>query len=221
MSHFKHQMPVELTAASWLPATLLIFSVCFAWLLPPSYGQENGPIENTQVVVLALAALVAVSALFQSHLTPPRRKLYALAGLGILLAIARELSWGRVFYMDKAGNIPPLRALWFGHYVFPVVTVLFVAALGYFFSQGLHKELIYWLKHDRFPILDMLFIIGAIFIADVFEHHSYGLLGDKAEVFEELWELISYTGILSFMINIVFNKQFYGGKGLANSKIKS
>ena len=215
MSYFKRQMPVRLTAASWLPASLLIFSLCFAWLLPPSYGQENGPIENTQVVVLALAALVAVSALLQKRLTPPRRKLYALAGLGVLLAIARELSWGRVFYMDKAGNIPPLRALWFGPYVFPVVTVLVIASLGYFVAQGLHKELVAWLKHDRFPLLDILFIIGAIIIADIFEHHSYGLLGDRTEVFEELWELVSYTGVLSFLINIVFNKQFYGGKRIA------
>lgn len=212
MSTPKSHLDYSLTPASWFSVSVLLLALCFGWLLPSSYGQENGPEEWLQAVILGLAALVAISALFQTHFPPARRKLFALSSVGLLLALARELSWGRVFYMDSAGRIPPLKALWFGPYVYPCVALVVTIALGYFFSQGLHKELVTWLKQDKIPIVDVIIILGAILVADTIEHHSYGIFGDRTEVFEELAELVSYTGVLSFMTNIVFNKRFHSGK---------
>lgn len=212
MSYRKKHLDCCPTLTSCFSLALLLFTVCFGWLLPISYGQENGPVEWLQVVVLGLAALVALSAPFQNHLSPARRKLFALSSIGLLLAIARELSWGRALYMDSTRHIPSLKALWFGPYVYPGIALVAIAACGYFFSQGLHKELIDWLKYDRIPVFDLIMILGAILAADMVEHHSAGFFGDKAQVFEELGELISYTGILSFMINIVFNQQFHADK---------
>lgn len=208
MSNLKKRLDYSLTPASWLSLSVIFFSLCFGWLLPINYGQENGPEENLQAVVLGIAALVAISALFQAHFPPSRRKLFALSSVGLLLALARELGWGRVFYMDSTGRIPPLKELWFGSYVYPGIVLVVIITLTYFFSQGLHKESVAWLKQAKIPVVDVIIILSAIVIADVIEHHSAGIFGDKTEVYEELAELVSYMGVLSFMANIVFSKRF-------------
>lgn len=210
MFSWKDRLYCTPTSPTSVSLTVFTLSAVLGWMLPPNYGKENGPVEWLQVVVLGLAAVVAVSALFQSSLLPARRKLYALTSIVWLFAIAREVSWGRTFYMTSTGSIPPLKALWFGPLVYPAIGVIVITACGYFFTQGLHKELISWLKYDTIPVLDIVIVIAAIFIADLIEHHSMGLFGQRTILFEELGELVSYCGILSFMTNIVYNKRFVG-----------
>ncbi len=208
MFQFKKRFLWRMTPATALSLAVIIFTICFGWLLPPSFGKENGPVENLQVVVLGFAALIAFSALFQTSLSIQRRKLYALSGVFLLLAIARELSWGRAFYMDSVGNIPPLKALWFGPAVYPALGVVLLGSIGYFFAKGLHKELLFWFKQGNFPMLDLVLVVVGMITADTIEHHSLNLFGDKVEVFEELFELAGYTAVLSFLVNAVFNEKF-------------
>ncbi|WP_371372101.1 hypothetical protein [Sporomusa aerivorans] len=196
------------TPISYVSVMILLLTITFGWLLPADFGKENGPVEWTQVVILSLATLVALSASWQKHIEPSRRKLFAVAAVGLFLSIGRELSWGRALYMDSTGYIPPLKQLWFGPYVYPMLAALILGTIGYFFINGLHKELLTWLKHDSIPLFDLAVVLIAILVADTIEHHSFGFFGERTELFEELWELASYTGVLSFMINIVFNKQF-------------
>ena len=214
MSNQKKRLDFTLTPTSYFCLALFLFSICFGWLLPSEYGKENGPVEWLQVVVLGIAALVALSAQFQTNLASSRRKLIASSSIFLVLAMLRELSWGRVFYMNNTGHIPPLKSLWFGSYVYPSIIFIVIAFFVYSFSQGLHKELLNWLKHDRIPVLDIVIIIAAIFIADIVEHHSTGLFGKRTELFEELFELVSYTGVLSFMINAVYNKKVHSDEPL-------
>lgn len=200
-----HWLP---TPSSYVSLLILLITITIGWLLPPSYGDENGLVEWTQVGVLSLAALIGLFAFWQTRLAAPRRKLYTLSSVGILLAVARELSWGRDFYMTNSGYIPPLRQLWYGAYVYPAIALVLIGAISYFFWQGLHKEFIGWLRQDTLPAFDLAIVLIAIIIADTVEHHSFGFFGARTELFEELWELASYTGVLSFMINIVFNTKF-------------
>ncbi|SMC39109.1 hypothetical protein [Sporomusa malonica] len=220
MFSLKDRVYYNTTSPTSVCLTVFALSAALGWMLPPDYGKENGPVELLQVVVLGLAAAVAVSALFQSNLPPSRRKLYALSSIIWLIAIARELSWGRTFYVTSSGSIPPLKTLWFGPLVYPTIGVIVIIAFGYFFTQGLHKELFSWLKYDTIPVLDIVIVIAAIFIADMIEHHSLGLFGQRTTLLEELGELVSYCGILSFMINIIYNKRF-GVKGNHLSSILS
>lgn len=194
------------TRVSYLSVAVLLFTAMFGWLLPPGYGKENGPVEWLQVVVLSVTALLALSALYQTQLPLARRKLIASGSVVLLLAVARELSWGRVFYMTSTGSIPPLKTLWFGAYVFPLIGVVFTVFLGCFFTQGLHQELRNWFKTARIPVFELIMILGAIVAADLIEHHSAGLFGKRTELFEELNELVSYTGVLCFVIRTVFGK---------------
>lgn len=207
MTNFAHRFR-GLTPTTHISLTVLLFSISFAWLLPPAYGKENGPVEWLQVVVLGLTALVSISALLQTNLAPARRRLFALTSVIWLLSIARELSWGRTFYTTSTGGIPSLKSLWYGPYVYPSIAVIVFAAFGYFFANGIHKELILWLKQGILPLLDFGIVGAAMFIADMIEHHSGGMFGARTELFEELWELGAYCAVLSFMINVVWSKQF-------------
>ena len=208
MSQPKERILWQVTPATALSLAIIIFTVCFGWLLPASYGQENGPVEDLQVVVLGLAAFVGFRALFEPRLLPKRRQLYALAGVFLLLAIARELSWGRAFYMDSVGHIPPLKALWYGPAVYPIVGAIIIGALVFLFSRGLHGELLSWFKRDSLPLNDLILVLAGMLVADVIEHHSAGLFGNRTELFEELFELAAYCSVLAFMVNIVFNSKF-------------
>ena len=212
-----------LTPASCLCLAVFLISISLGWLLPAEYGIENGPIEWLQVVVLGAAALVSLSALSQTGLSPARRRLFAWTSILWLLNIARELSWGRVFYPNGAGGFLQLKDIWFGPYVYPTLAIILVAVLGYFFAKGLHKELVLWLKQGILPALDFVILIVAAVTVDLIEHHSSNLFGIRGELFEELGELAAYFAILCFMINVVLNKQlrsnlplyvFKRGKGM-------
>ncbi|MGI6093672.1 MAG: hypothetical protein ACOYD5_12000 [Negativicutes bacterium] len=196
------------TPWSCLCLAIFLVSIGLGWLLPAEYGRENGPVEWLQVVILGLVVLVSISALFQTDLSPARRRLFALTSILWLLGIGRELSWGRVFYPDGTGGFLRLKDIWFGPYVYPTIAVIFIAALTYFFAKGLHKELVLWLKQGTLPALDAVIFIVTAITADIIEHHSSGLFGVKTELFEELGELGAYCAVLSFMINVVLNKQF-------------
>lgn len=203
-----------ITPTSCLCFAVFLVSISLGWLLPAEYGRENGPVEWLQVVVLGVAALVSISALFQIDLPPARRQLFALTSVLWLLNIARELSWGRVFYPNDTGGLLRLKDIWFGPYVYPTIAFIFFAALGYFFAKGLHKELVLWLKQGIFPILDVIILVIAAITADMIEHHSNDLFGVRAELFEELGELSTYVAVLSFMVNVVLNKQFRSNQSL-------
>lgn len=197
-----------ITPSSCLCLSIFLFSIGLGWLLPAEYGRENGPVEWLQVVMLGAAAIVSISALFQTDLSPARRRLFALTSVLWLMGIARELSWGRVFYPNDTGGFLRLKDIWFGPYVYPTIAVIFIASLGYFFAKGLHKELVHWLKQGTLPALDVVILIVAAVTTDIIEHHSGGLFGIKTELFEELAELGTYFAVLSFMINVVLHKQF-------------
>lgn len=202
------------TPASCLCLAVFLVSISLGWLLPAEYGSENGPVEWLQIVVLGIAALVSISALFQTGLSPARRQLFAWTTILWLLNIARELSWGRVFYPNGAGGFLRLKDIWFGPYVYPTIAVILITALGYFFAKGLHRELLLWLKQGILPALDFIILIIAAVTADIIEHHSGDLLGAKIELFEELGELAAYVAVLCFMVNVVLNKQFRSNQPL-------
>lgn len=196
-----------ITPASCLCLAVFLVSISLGWLLPPEYGSENGPIEWLQIVVLGGAALVSLSALLQTGLSPARRRLFAWTSILWLLNIARELSWGRVFYPNGTGGFLRLKELWFGPCVYPTIAVILLAALGYFFAKGLHRELVLWLEQGILPALDFVILLAAAVTTDIIEHHSGNLLGAKIELFEELGELAAYFAVLCFMVNVVLNKQ--------------
>lgn len=187
---------------------VLLLAVPLGFLLPASWGQENGPVENTQVVIILFTAVVAYAA-FKWGIGSQATKLLHLWSIPlVILVAARELSWGRVFYPDGNGGFLPLRALWFGKFAYPLIGIIIACVIVGIFLNKLDKEILLWGKYGKFPILDILLIVGGFFAADLVEHHSHKIFAAQQDLFEELFELVMYCGVLSLFMNLGFNKIF-------------
>lgn len=206
MLHNKRWIP--LFSPTTILCIALLVAIPLGWFLPTSWGQENGPVENTQVVVILLTALVAYRAYRCGEGSKETKRIFLWSIPMIFIVVARELSWGRVFYPDGHGGFMPLRALWFGQYVYPAIGIIITAVIVGMYLQRLDKEIIHWAKNGKFPIIDMIIIVGSFISADLVEHHSSGRFGAYHEVFEELFELVMYCGVLSLFSNLGFNKLF-------------
>lgn len=186
----------------------LLLAMSLGGFLPASWGQENGPVENTQVVVILLTALIAYGAYRRGVGSKKTKRLFLWSIPLIFIVAARELSWGRVFYPDGHGWFLPLRALWYGKLVYPALGIILTIVVVGIYLQKLDEEIILWAKHGKFPIIDILMVIGGFVFADLVEHHSYGFFGMYQDLFEELFELVMYCGALSLFLNLGFNKIF-------------
>lgn len=187
---------------------ILLLAVPLGWLLPASWGHENGVVENTQVFVILLTAVVAWRAYRWGSGSRESKKLFAYSIPLILLVAFRELSWGRVFYPNGYGGYLPLKALWYGKFVYPAVGMVIVIIFVIGYLQCLDKEILRWSKYGKFPIIDILLIFGGFFAADFVEHHTHGFFASYQDLFEELFELVMYCGVLSLFTNLGFNKLF-------------
>lgn len=83
----------QLTPRNYFSIILLLLVFPLAQVLPPQAGWENGVIENAQVVLLGLSFLSSIELGYYYF----GSKAYVFAFL-FLLMMARELSWGRVFF---------------------------------------------------------------------------------------------------------------------------
>lgn len=202
MSQVKQYFDYRITPVSLIGIIFLILTLTLGWLLPAEFSKENGIIENAQVVILGLGTFIALSALFQPDLPLLRRKLFACSAYIYLLAIGRELSWGRVFLTDSMGKIPSLKEVWFGPYLHPLIALITIAVLVYFFKTGLHLELVKWLNDYKLPLVDIVLIVIAGLLASASERDSFELLGSKHVLFEELFETLVYLSVVSFTYNV-------------------
>nr|WP_092074249.1 hypothetical protein [Dendrosporobacter quercicolus]NSL49150.1 hypothetical protein [Dendrosporobacter quercicolus DSM 1736]SDM85529.1 hypothetical protein SAMN04488502_10825 [Dendrosporobacter quercicolus] len=184
---------------------LLLLLIPVAFLLPAGWGRENQPVENIQVLVLLAIGVVMYRAYRSGAGSMATKKLilWAIPLLGIVLL--RELSWGRVFYPDGSGGFLPLEKVYFGHYVYPAIGAIAIAVVAGIFRQKLHQEFVRWFKYGKFPLVDILLIVGCFFAADFIEHSKI-FRGQRQELFEELLELVMYIAVMSLFFNLGFNK---------------
>ena len=188
--------------ATWLSLLLAALLFPLGLTLPAWCSWENGPIENLQVAVLVTGAVVSfVMARCQED--RQMRNFYLwLIPVWLLLA-ARELSWGRVFFapvsIGASGPVfPPLRSVWYGHYVYPVNSVVILATLA-----GLWRSLKAGaVRQIRWPAIDALLLIVAAVVSQlVFERNLIVQLKPYSQMFEEWSELLAYWCLLSMVIS--------------------
>ncbi|MEG6585056.1 hypothetical protein [Dendrosporobacter sp. 1207_IL3150] len=177
-------------------------------LLPPEWGRENGPIENAQVLIIILTCIAAVTASRCDVGSTATKQLMGYSVPILIIIALRELSWGRVFYPNGTDGFLPLKALWYGKYVYPIIgiTLLFILAIMVF--KRLYKEIVHWAKNGRFPIVEVVILVVSLIAADFAEHRSHSILGNRQTLFEELFELTMYFSLLSLYVNLGFNKVF-------------
>lgn len=194
------------TACSALPQTmlamLLLSAVSLSSLMPVAWGWENGVIENSEVLVLALGAAMAVTASCRAALQQRGRLGAILAPVWVIL-IGRELSWG-------AACLPPVgftdgepvyssALLWYKPLVGPVAVALLLGCAIQAWRHRLPAACWRALSNDRSMLLPLL-IGGLAAIGSTFSEGKLGVTlpfsHGRAEVLEELLELIAYCALV-------------------------
>lgn len=194
---------------TWLSLLLVVLLFPLGLTLPPWWGWENGPIENTQVVILAVGVFVSFFAARNSQEDRQIRGFWLWQIPIWMLLIGRELSWGRVFYPVAIGTNGPsflsIHQLWYGQFVYPliaVVTLISLLGLWHNFNRSLLGPKL------NLPAIDILLLtLAAIAAQFIFEKTVIIALKPYAEVLEELAELIVYWCLVSIAATVGFAKR--------------
>ncbi len=191
---------------------LRICLICFLVLIYPLYrilplwmAWENNILENTQAVILLAGFLVALYFAFLTRDTVETKFWRAIAPFW-LLALGRELSWGRVFLMpikftSHGPVFPPMDTIPYHPAIYLVVFLCLVFGLYSFFKNRCYRILLQSVRQKRFPILEFAIIIVAAILSTLAEKDHFHLLGVHNEAMEELLELLSYMGLFLTQLN--------------------
>lgn len=153
--------------------------------LPLWLGDENGVIENLQVVILAVAMYVCWR---KMSLGGEYRLLWLAGVLTTLLMIGRELSWGRVFLEPlEGGGFPPVEALAYGKVLYPAIGILMVVILVLLARGHIVRYLrTYGLPRPQFCWM----VVAAVVVVLSEKHHVFPW--EKGMLIEEMAELFVY-----------------------------
>lgn len=159
----------------WLLIIYIPFVFIVKEFLPQNAARENGPIENFQLVLLA----VGIYLCWQAGM------------LFYILVFGRELSWGRALLMQSDGIMPKWRELgiW-GDIAHPLIGIL-IALLLFLFWRG---RFLRFLKTVKIPMWDLIFLVLFIVLVDISEHYNCSIF--HGEIDEELFECAMYFEML-------------------------
>lgn len=185
--------------------TVLLFHAGF--YLPAWWGWENGPLENTQVLILGIGLVLSWLAAWNNRDDRNSRNLWLWLTPCWLLCILRELSWGRVFYPISMGAHGPefisLQQLWYGSLVKPLVAIAVIVTL-----VGIYRSApLTYIRQTQLPLLDIVILFLAAMMASICEKNILSLLRPYHQVLEELAELTLYWSMVSIVIITGFPKQ--------------
>ena len=169
---------------TWLTlATALACLVC-AFVLPDSFGDKNSPVENVQMVIVAIGLYVTCTA-------KDRKVLYVFASLCLFFILAREVNYGRTLIIfadpENANKYPKWKDLEYGWLAHVCVGIYMVWMLVYFFWRKVWKEAWVVLRTIRIPAADVLLSVGGLVAGVAFESLHNCLT-------EELGEVVMYVG---------------------------
>ncbi len=191
---------------TWLSLLLVVLLFPMGLTLPPWWGWENGPLENTQVLILAIGLLVSWFAARHNRDNRKARNLWLWLTLFWLLVIGRELSWGRVFYPVASGANGPelisLHQLWYGPLVRPVVAAAMTAMVtGIYLNSPLK-----YIRQTTLPLLDLVILFITVILTSVCDKSMLPLFHSQEEVLEEWAELTAYWSMVSIATIAGFTK---------------
>lgn len=190
---------------------LAVILIPQAFVLPVEYSYENHLLENLEVFVLGIGF---INMLYRTVSLNKNKfnKFYLACGIFYIVMIARELSYGRVFYpigIDKNGEqiFMNIHQIWYGPIVYPIIAVLVLIALFLMIQtyKYIKKEQIIC-SIPRYSI--RLFIIMMILSQIVFEKNLIKFLADYGQLLEECTEILAYCSLVAFTKDITFiNKE--------------
>lgn len=186
---------------------LMIFLLPQAFILSIEYSYENHLLENTEVCILGIGLITMFYKIMKINIKKVEN-FYLACGIFYMVMIARELSYGRVFYpigMDKNGEqiFMNIHQIWYGPIVYPIIAVLVLIALFLMIQtyKYIKKEQIIC-SIPRYSI--RLFIIMMILSQIVFEKNLIEFLADYGQLLEECTEILAYCSLVCFTYDISF-----------------
>ncbi|WP_163271459.1 hypothetical protein [Chelativorans alearense] len=166
-----------------------------AQILPNWTAWENQPVENVGSLVLLVGM---VAALLYQHRSEERKWkwLWRAAAPLWLILLARELSWGAVFYpptqMTNDGPIFSSDHLWYKPVVYPLVALIGVAVVYIVMRHRLVDKAADVIRAGAAPWLEALLALICVAVATIAEGHGgvlNGWIGGHSMLIEELAEL--------------------------------
>lgn len=94
----------------WLLIIYIPFVFIVKEFLPQNAARENGPIENFQLVLLAVGIYLCWQAMKKTRVSMDKY-IWQAGMLFYILVFGRELSWGRALLMQSDGIMPKWREL--------------------------------------------------------------------------------------------------------------
>lgn len=183
---------------------LAMISLVLFFFLPPKIAYENGLLENLQVVELLLGAIFACFVAAKATSTSERNIWYC-GAVTFLICAGRELNWGRVFYPVADHNkFLPLKALWYGPIVYPIVGLAIITVLVVLWRSRLFS----FIAEKKIPFWNFLLFIVLYFLASQAEHRSMYLFDQRfdGEILEELFECLCYWQMIDIMRIMAFSR---------------
>lgn len=151
---------------------------------------EGALVENLQLVVLAVAFVIAVKA-------PQDRPLFIALALLIVLMLMRETNLGRSYFCEKylsPDEICRWKKMKYGFIVEPLRGLYGLYILYYIWSRKVYKIVWQYLKQAPIYIFDSLVFVGAAIVATIAERPII-----DNEILEECCELLMYVGLVNLI----------------------
>lgn len=158
-------------------------------ILPEWSGNENGIIENLQLLWLIAGFLYCFNARKSQFykLCNDTKSLWNAGMIYFFLLFMREISWGRTFFTNPDGSIIQYSQMGlFGKLVHPIVALLIVALIVLLYKARVWLML----RTIKFPKKSFIILLAFIFASWVGEKANF--TGFHGQVAEELAEFGAY-----------------------------
>ena len=174
----------------WLLIIYIPFVFIIKEFLPQNAARENGPIENFQLVLLAVGVYLCWQAMKKTHVLMDKY-IWQAGMLFYILLCGRELSWGRALLMQSDGTMPQWKELGIlGDLAHPLIGILIVLLL-FLLWRG---RFLRFLQTVKMPMWDLILLFVFILFVDVSEHYNFSIF--HGEIDEELFECAMYFEML-------------------------
>lgn len=161
-------------------------------MLPEWVGDENGIIENLQLLWLISGMFYCIKAhsCKYSDWGGSSKALWKAGTIYFFLLITREISWGRVFFTNPDGGMIQYSQMGlYGKLVHPIIGILIVSMLILLYQARIWRML----KIVKIPVKSFALLLLFIFFSWVGERTSF--TGFHVQVAEELAEFGAYMMI--------------------------
>ncbi|WP_293693566.1 hypothetical protein [uncultured Phascolarctobacterium sp.] len=161
----------------------------FKAILPEWVGDENGIIENLQLLWLIGGVLYCIKAHSYKYADwgGSSKALWKAGTIYFFLLIMREISWGRVFFTNPDGGMIQYSQMGlYGKLVHPLVGILIVTMLILLYQARIWRVLLI----TKLPVKSFTLLLLFIFFSWVGERTKF--TGFHGQVAEELAEFGAY-----------------------------